>query len=72
MISFGQYVAATLFIEAGIEDRVERLGYATAVVGRAIDSSRDLTIAEAGEVIVSLLAGIGEPTHELSHEELPP
>lgn len=50
-----------LFGDAGIGDRDERLAYVSAVVGREVKSSKDLSTAEAGEVIDSLLAAAAEP-----------
>jgi len=43
-----------LFREKGIDDRGERLSYAGQVIGRQITTSKELTKAEASEVIDSL------------------
>lgn len=45
-----------MFRERGILDRGERLDYCTAVVGRDLGTSNDLTFAEAGDVIDALQA----------------
>jgi len=50
-----------LFGDADIRDRDERLAFVSTAVGREVKSSRDLTTAEAGEVIDALLAAAGEP-----------
>jgi hypothetical protein len=42
------------FREAGLEDRADRLAYASAIVDRQIESSAELTDAEAHEVIRAL------------------
>jgi hypothetical protein len=56
-----------LFTRAGIgSDREARLRFASAVIGRQIDSSNELTPAEVGLVIKALEQGIAEP-----HEEQP-
>jgi hypothetical protein len=50
-----------LFGDADIRDRDERLSFVSAAVGREVKSSKDLTTAEAGEVIDALLAAAAEP-----------
>lgn len=44
-----------LFRERGISDRAPRLAYARGVIGRQIDSSKDMTVAEASQVIDHLM-----------------
>lgn len=62
----------TLFGQAGMRERQARLDYAAAVTGREdLTSSKDLTAAEASEVIDSLKAALDEPTGELHPSELP-
>lgn len=50
-----------LFGEAGIEDRAERLQFVSTVIGRPVESSKDISTAEAGEVIDALIAAAAEP-----------
>jgi len=64
-LSPGQLKAIqTLMREAGITEREDRLAFASEVVGRELDSSKDLTGAEASEVIAALKAGIDEAKEE--------
>jgi len=53
-----------LFREAGIPEREDRIAFASEVIGRVIESSKELTGAEASEVIDALRAGIDEPKTE--------
>lgn len=48
----------TSFTELGIEDRPDRLAYSSKIVGHALESSKDLTKAEAHQVIESLIVDI--------------
>lgn len=43
-----------LMREVGIEERAERARYSSAVIGRVISSSTELSVAEAGRVIDEL------------------
>lgn len=44
------------FTDNGIKEREARLAYVATVVGHAVESSKDLTMAEAGDVINALAA----------------
>lgn len=54
----------TLMNRAGIVEREERLAYCASIAGRPLESSKDLTQAEAGTVIETLEAGLDEPHDE--------
>lgn len=51
------------FSEAGITQRDNRLRYAIYIIGRVIESSKDLTKAEASKVIDALQEDIQHPDH---------
>jgi hypothetical protein len=57
----------TLFTEAGYRDRGDRLKFASAVLGREVESSKELSVSEAGEVIDALQLGLAD-----GHEEAQP
>lgn len=52
------------FRAAGLEDRADRLAYASAIVDRQIESSAELTDAEAHEVIRALESMVADATPE--------
>jgi hypothetical protein len=54
----------TLFTYANIRTRQDRLGYAAEVIGREIESTKDLTSAEWQQLVASLEHGVAEPVGE--------
>lgn len=49
-----------LFKQADLTDRADRLAFAAAVVGRDVETSNELTVTEAGEVIDALQLALAE------------
>lgn len=62
----------TLFGAAGYgKDREGRLGFASAVVGREIESTKDMTASEWAQVVAALESGIAEEKPEQPYEDEP-
>lgn len=53
-------LVCALFTEAGVTDRRGRLYVTSEIVGRRVESSADLTLAEASTLIDELKAALGE------------